>query len=355
MAEILNNDLYRNEIKKTENWAIPWEMLEGRSFLISGASGQIGSFLVDVLMHHNERSGHFIQVTAITRNLEKAAERFAPYIETGWLQLLEMDINQEKNEFPRVSPDYVFHLASNTHPVSYATDPIGTVLTNILGTKHMLDLGYKGSCRRFIFASSVEIYGENRDDCDRFSEDYCGYLDCNTLRAGYPESKRAGEALCQAYIRQKEMNIVIPRLARIYGPTLLKTDTKALSQFLQKGICGEDIVLKSDGTQYYSYLYVADAVSALLYLLCYGENGQAYNVSDPASDIHLKDLAQLIADYANRKVIYELPDEVEKTGYSKATKAIMENRKLRNLGWKAEYTMEEGIHRTMDIRLSAGY
>lgn len=353
MGTILENNLYKDEIRRTEKWPVPWEELEGRSFLVSGATGQIGSFLIDVLMHQNERFIYPVEVTAITRNLEKASRRFAPYIEAGWLHLLEMDINQENISFPHISPDYIFHLASNTHPVSYATDPIGTVLTNVLGTKHMLDLGAESSCRRFIFASSVEIYGENRGDCDYFSEDYCGYIDCNTLRAGYPESKRAGEALCQAYIGQKGMNIVIPRLARIYGPTLLKSDTKALSQFLKKGIHGEDIVLKSDGTQYYSYLYVADAVSALLYLLFYGKNGEAYNVSDPASDIHLKDLAHLIADYAGRKVIYELPDEVEKAGYSKATKAIMENQKLRDLGWKAKYAMEEGIHRTMVIQSSA--
>lgn len=94
-----------------------------------------------------------------------------------------------------------------------------------------------------------------------FDEDYCGFINCNTLRAGYPESKRCGEALCQAYIRQKGLDIVIPRLTRSYGPTMLMSDSKAVSQFIKKGLAGEDIVLKSKGNQYYSYTYVADAVS----------------------------------------------------------------------------------------------
>jgi nucleoside-diphosphate-sugar epimerase len=54
------------------------------------------------------------------------------------------------------------------------------------------------------------------------------------MRAGYPESKRCGEALCQAYIRQKGMDVVIPRFTRSYGPTMLDTDTKAISRFSRK-------------------------------------------------------------------------------------------------------------------------
>ena len=177
-----------------------------------------------------------------------------------------MDINI--GNFPALpTMDYCIHLASSTHPVQYATDPIGTITANIIGTRNLLEFASSHGCKRFAFASSNEIYGENRGDTELFKEDYCGYIDCNTMRAGYPESKRCGEALCQAYIRQKNMDIVIPRLTRSYGPTLLSSDTKALTQFLHKGLAGEDIVLKSEGTQYYSYTYVADAVSGLLTVL----------------------------------------------------------------------------------------
>ena len=169
------------------------------------------------------------------------------------------------------------------------------------------------------------------------------------MRAGYPESKRCGEALCQAYKMQKKLDVVIPRLTRSYGPTLLKTDTKALSQFLHKGIAGEDIVLKSEGTQYYSYLYVGDSVSGLLTVLLKGESGEAYNIADGSSDIMLKDLAAIIAGYVGRKVIFEIPDVVESAGYSKATKARLESAKLQKLGWRAKYDIKAGIERTISI------
>ena len=152
------------------------------------------------------------------------------------------------------------------------------------------------------------------------------------MRAGYPESKRCSEALCQAFIKQKNMDIVVPRLTRSYGPTMLMSDSKAISQFIRKGLEGEDIILKSAGLQYYSYTYVADAVSGLLTVLFKGKCGEAYNIADEASDITLKDLAAIISEYAGKKVIFELPDEIEAAGYSKATKARLNSNKLACLG-----------------------
>ena len=182
-----------------------------------------------------------------------------------------------------------------------------------------------------------------------FDEKYCGYIDCNTLRAGYPESKRAGEALCQGYIRQKGMDIIIPRLARTFGPTLLSTDTKAISQFLKKGAAGEDIVLKSEGKQFYSYTYVADAVCAMLFLLFKGKCGECYNVAYGEGNITLKELAETIAFMQGKKVVFELPDETEKAGYSTATKAVMSGEKLSSLGWRPIYTLDQAIKRTVEV------
>lgn len=347
MTTLYENSLYREDVQRIASLALPWEKLADKQIMISGATGMIGSFLVDVLLEKNRTEGLGCEITILGRNREKAERRFGK--EVPCLHFLKWDVNDPVDSAAPAHVDYVIHLASNTHPVAYATDPIGTVMANVMGLSNLLVYASEHGAERFAFASSNEIYGENRGDTEKFDESYCGYIDSNTLRAGYPESKRCGEALCQAYIRQKNLDVVIPRLTRSYGPTLLNSDTKALSQFLRKGLNGENIVLKSAGTQYYSYTYTPDAVSGLLTVLLLGECGEAYNIADDASDIMLKDLAQIIAEEAGTEVVFELPDEVESAGFSKATKARLESSKLQSLGWKAVYEIREGISRTMRI------
>ena len=345
---LYENQAYLDDVKMVGNLSLPWEKLQGGSILISGATGLVGSFLTDVLMGKNE-SGLDCTVYALSRNAARAAERFSRWKGNDKLQFIPYDITKPfvRDDLGKV--DYMLHLASNTHPMQYSTDPIGTITTNIIGLYNMLDFAVDHKATRFAFASSNEIYGENRGDVEMFTEDYCGYINCNTMRAGYPESKRCGEALCQAYKAQKELDIVIPRLTRSYGPTMLMSDTKAISQFIRKGIAGEDIILKSAGTQYYSYTYVADAVSGLLTVLLCGENGEAYNIADEASDIMLKDLAAIIAQTAGKEVVFELPDAVEAAGYSTATKARLDGSKLKAIGWEPAYDIQKGLERTIEI------
>lgn len=344
---IQDNKLYKQDIHTIANVNLPWDRLKNKKILISGASGMIGSFLIDVLMYRNEHFNDNCTVIALGRDIAKAQARFSPYWDSDLFSFISRDINEPLSDIGNI--DFIIHAASNTHPVAYATDPVGTMTTNIMGTYNLLNYAVKHKTERFLFTSSVEVYGENRGDVEKFDESYCGYIDCNTLRAGYPESKRAGEALCQAFIKQYGLDVVIARLSRTYGPTMLKTDTKAISQFIKRGVEKKDVVLKSEGTQFYSYSYVADAVSGVLTILLKGECGQAYNISDQASDITLKELAKIIASYVGKNVVFELPDKIEQAGYSKATKAVMSSEKLKSLGWEAKYNIRSGLERTIEI------
>lgn len=345
---LYSNNLYLEDVNLVANTNLDWERLKGKSILLSGATGLLGSFLVDVLMQKNTE-GLDCTVFALGRNQGKAEARFVKWWGNEHLKFLIYDVNKPFIRDDLSDVDFVLHLASNTHPVLYSTDPIGTITTNIIGLQNMLDFAITHNCNRFVFASSNEIYGENRGDVELFDELYCGYIDSNTLRAGYPESKRCGEALCQAYKFQKDLDVVIARFTRSYGPTMLNTDTKAISQFIRKGIANEDIVLKSSGMQNYSYTYMADAIYGLLTIMLYGKAGEAYNISDEASNITLRDLARTIAGYVGKKVVFEIPDAIESAGYSKATKALLDGGKLKTLGWKPFYSIKEGIPRTIDV------
>ncbi len=347
--ELYDNKLYLEDVSYVAKLNLPWEKLVGKRLMLSGATGLIGSFLVDVLMEKNAADALNCTVYALGRNEKKAKERFSRYADNAHLVFIPYDVKYPLESKDIGAVDYILHLASNTHPMQYSTDPIGTITTNIIGVQNMLDFAVEHDSTRFAFASSCEIYGENRGDAEFFGENYCGYIDSNTLRAGYPESKRCGEALCQAYKAQKGLDVVVPRLTRSYGPTMLMSDTKAISQFIKKGLAGEDIVLMSAGTQYYSYQYVADSVAGLLTALLKGESGEAYNIAEAHSDIMLKDLAAIIAGINGKKVVFEIPNAIEAAGYSTATKARLDGSKLQALGWKPKYDINGGLKRTIDI------
>lgn len=325
---------FNNDVDELLKLNLPWESFNNKRILITGGTGLIGSIIVNTLSRLN------CMIYVVCRNVKHAKELF----NSSNVCIIKHDINEPLLMDEHF--DFILHLASNTHPVKYANEPIETILTNIIGLRNVLDLADENT--KVLFTSSCEIYGENKNDVELFKENYCGYINCNTLRAGYTESKRCGEALCQAYIKQKNLNIVIARLARIYGPSVLKDDSKVINQFLKNAKEGKDIILKSNGEQEYSFLYVNDAVSAIFTILLLGHAGEAYNVSDEKSNIKLKDLAYLIAKLAGTKVKYDLPSNTEKQGFSPVTKALLDNEKLKKLNWTAKFNLNIGIKNTIN-------
>lgn len=344
---ITNNKLYIDELKKYSEKLPNLQELSNKTIMITGATGMIGSCIIDILMLQNKLNDLNCSIIAIGRNTIKAKTRFDEYWNSSTFSFIQADVNKGIEYQKHI--DYIIHAASNTHPLAYATDPIGTIETNVIGTNNLLRFASKENVDRFIFLSSVEIYGQNRGDIDEFTENYLGYINCNTLRAGYPESKRVGESLCQAYIKQEGINIVIPRLARVFGPTMLMTDSKALSQFIKNALNKEDIVLKSDGTQLFSYIYSIDAATAIIFCLLNGKNGEAYNISNPMCDTTLKKLAQTLANISQTKLKFEIPSSLEASGYSTATKALLNPQKLINLGYHYNTTLTEALSNTLKI------
>lgn len=314
--------------------------IQGKTFLITGATGMVGVMLIDALMALGN-----VKVIAVGRNREKAKSRLGEYFENDNFEFLVQDVCLP---FPNnLDVDFIIPAASNTHPLAYSKYPIETILINVKGAENALELASKCNAT-VVYTSTNEIYG-NAIANEVFTEDYNGKLNLSNARSCYNESKRTAESLCQSYIVEKNVHVKIARLCRIFGPTMLESDSKASSQFIKKAINNEDIVLKSEGNQYFSYTYVADAVIGLLQVLLHGEIGVAYNVSSEKTNIHLKDFAQLCADYNHKKVIFDLPSAEERKGYSIAMKAILSNERIKGIGFKPMYSMEDAIRRTIEI------
>lgn len=316
------------------------EKLKGKSILITGATGLIGVHMIDALMKFGD-----VKIYAVGRSKERAAERLGEYYGNPNFVFIEQDVC---NPFSAdLTVDYIIPGASNTHPLAYSQFPIETIMINVKGAEHALNLAVRTKAV-VLYPSTVEVYGNARGN-DVFTEDYTGQLNLSTARSCYTESKRVCEALCQSYIAERGANVKIVRLSRIFGPTMLESDTKASSQFIRKALAGENIVLKSKGEQHFSYTYVTDAVAAMIHIMLNGETGQVYNISNDECNIHLKDFAKICANIVDKQVEFDLPDEIEKKGFSFATQAILANDRLKTLGFSPLYNIKSSIIRTISI------
>ena len=299
-------NLKTEEIKVIAELPYSWEKIKDKTILVSGGTGFIGTAFVDVIKYRNQKYNENIKVISFSRRGGESSE---------YLECIKANVKQPLHYEGKI--DYIIHLASNTHPKQYAEDPIGTIMTNIYGCDNLLKLAVEKKAR-FLLASSVEIYGQGT--AIPMNEEYCGYIDCNLARSGYNEAKRTCEALTQSYRSVFGVNAVIARFARVFGADK-KHDTKAMSQFMDKAVLGEDIILKSKGQQRYSYCYIADAVSGLLKLLLDGQDGEAYNISNDDDGLTLGEYAEYIASLANLKVRYEIENN---ESVSKATFALLD-------------------------------
>ena len=337
---------YLDDLRCAVKNTINIEKIYNSSILITGASGLIGSFIIDALMLCNKEYGANITIYAIGRSIRRLEERF-DFIKNDNLIFVEHDVNSVPQFYYQI--DYIIHAASPAYPAAFNNTPVDTIMSNILGTKYLLDYGREHNIKRFLFVSSGEVYGQGDLSLSSFSEDYAGYVDSTSTRSCYPNAKRAAETLCVSYTKQYGVDTVIARPSHTYGPTATQSDNRANVQFVNSAIAGHDIVLNSVGNQLRSYTYIADTASAILTILMVGESCNAYNIANPQSITTIAGFAQEVATHTGVKVVFSNPDEVAKKEMSPVAKQVLSSEKLYRLGWNAEYTISKGIENTMSI------
>lgn len=337
---------YKKDIEIAVKATVGLEKLYNSSVLIAGGSGLIGSFMADMLLFANKHMNANITVYAMDLSAERLATRYEG-IDTDKLHFVEHNVN-ELPDFD-FAVDYIIHAASPAFPAAFNNDPVGTVMSNILGTKYLLDYGKDHGTKRMLYISSGEVYGQGDLSLEAFEETYAGYVDPTSARSCYPNGKRTAETLCVSYTKQFGIDTVIVRPSHTYGPTVTKADNRANAQFVNKGLAGEDIVLNSAGNQMRSYTYLADSASAILSVLTSGESGNAYNIANSASRTTIAGFAKEVASQTGTKVIFTDPDEVAKAEMTPIAKQVLSSKKLEGLGWKGQFTVEEGIRHTLNI------
>lgn len=350
--ELIHHKAYRTSLEHI--WLnTDLQFLQGKTVMVTGASGMLGSCLVDALELWNEEQRAPCRVIAVSRDWAAAKVRFSTFwnkntfIYFNWnvLEPLQRDFGDT---------DYIIHAASNADPVRIAEYPADTLAANVLGTKNLMDYGLRCGMKRFLFVSSGEVYGQPDSNWSDFTEDYCGALDLSDSRSCYPEGKRAAEILCQCYINQWGADAVVVRPCHLFGPTMAERDSRAVSEFLRQAAAREDIVMKSAGMLERSHCYVVDAAKALLLVLRDGVCGQAYNIADRQYQMPIRAFAERAAAAGNCQVTYARPTDKESNGYSRIRRAVLDPGRIESLGWMPEAQNSCRIQETVNILHAVG-
>ena len=339
MNKVLKEDL---EAIIGEN--IPWEKLKGRTVLITGASGMIGIYMLQVLTLLNERYDYNIRVIAMLRNAKKLPKEVR---EREDVEIIVHDVTERLE----VSGDvhYVIHAASPASPLIMQNQPVETIAANTLGTFNTLRLAKEKKAEGYLFISSREVYGQPNEGQEFFYEDTYGFVDQLNPRSCYSEGKKAAETMCVCYHDEYGLNVKLARLAHTYGPGMSIYDGRVQADFLQNVFHTEAIVLKSEGTAVRSYTYIGDAVAGLYRILLDSED-MVYNIGNEEGKVSIRELAEIMVDiYPERglKLVFDIPEGGTK-GTAPYTLGILSSRKLRKIGWSPKYSVKEGFKRTLE-------
>jgi len=327
---------------------VPWEDLRGRRVLISGAYGFVVAYLVETLLYLNERRNLGLQVCALGRNLDKAQRRFAHYWGRADLTFLQQDVCDPVTVEGPV--DYIIHGASLASPVYYGSQPVDSILPNVLGTYRLLELAREKQSRGFLFFSSAEIYGRVEEVEVPTRETSCGSVDPLNVRSCYAESKRMGETMCVAWYHQHGVPTKMARLFHTYGPGMALDDGRVFADFVGDVVERRNIRMMSDGRHRRAFCYLADAAVALLLIVLKGESAQAYNMGNDEMEISIRDLADVMVGlFPERHLRVEQTGDNHPAGYLRTgiDRACPDTQRLRGLGWRPHFGVQEGFRRTV--------
>ena len=338
-------DVLEEDFDKITKRDISWDALRNSSFVITGATGLIGSLIVKYLLYANRTMNFGANIYAVVRNVEKADKIFAEE-KTDALTYVVADLTKEKVNCEG-DCDYIVHAAAVTASKVMVSDPVGTICTSIDGTEKMLQLAVEKKAKAFIYISSMEIYGQPTVG-GKTAEKDLGYVDIENVRSCYPEGKRMCECLCTAYAAQYGVNVISARLAQTFGAGILPTENRVFAQFARSVMRGENIVLHTTGESEGNYVYTADAIAAIMTLLVKGKAGEVYNIANEDSHITIRNMAELVArEIAGEKiqVVIDIPEDSVSLGYAPPVKMWLDASKMRELGWKPEIGLVEAYKR----------
>lgn len=320
-----------------------WEKFKNKRIAVTGATGLIGSITVKCLVALNEKYDLGMTVCCVVRNTLKANQLFKilyPSVEIVSI-----------NNFATIGTsivdgriDFIIHAAAPTASTYFTNKPVETYDGVVGLTRFFLEKAKELHCESLVYLSSLEIYGEILDDTEFVLEDAQGYVNPLSARSSYSMGKRAAECLCYAYYSEYKMPVKIARLAQTFGAGVSLDDKRVFAYIAKAAMNGEDVCLNTPGAVKHDYCYTIDAVDAILRILLFGRDGDAYNVANEQTYISVWEMAKLVLDKFSpqNKVVFKPGDA---SCYPPTTKIKMSSSKLKKLDWHPCYNLSEMFFR----------
>lgn len=344
MNKILENDI--NELISHKKY---FENFTNSTFLVTGATGLIGSILVKTLLRFSQKNNSNIKVYACCRKKEKFQKVFEDYFTDNLIPIF-CDITELN--ISSISIDYIVHGASITDSKTFVQKPVETINIAFDGTRNLLSQCVNKKIKGFVYLSSLEVYGSfNNEKIKSVTENDYGFIDTMKVRSSYSESKRLVETLCVSYASEFNVPVKVARLCQTFGAGVEYNDNRVFAQFARSIIENKDIILKTKGQTVRNYCYTTDSVSGILTVLQKGKVGEAYNIANPSTTISIVDLANLFCSVypeCNSKVVFQIDENSEKLGFNPVVKIQLNTQKLENLNWKAEVNLENMLKRLIE-------
>ena len=349
---VTGNPIIDEDISEILSEPLEWSNFSGKSVLVTGANGMLPSYIVYTLLALNESvlKDNPCAIIALVRDKEKAMLKFKHFASRSDFKLIVSDVSCFEEYDGNI--DIIIHAASQASPRFYGTDPVGTLRANTVGTLNLLELARKKVLKKFLYVSSGEVYGvQDGIGSSPIVDESCkGNVDCTNVRSCYAESKRMGETMCVCYAHQYGLHMNMVRLAHTYGPGCALDDGRVFADFVRNIVQNKNIKVNSDGSARRCFMYVTDMIKGLFYVLLKGKNAEAYNISS-MTETSIKDLANMLcALYPEKNLHSEFLPLKDDNSYmrSKVQGMVMDNSKLRSLGWEESVPVKTGFRRMID-------
>ncbi len=310
--------------------------ISGSTVLVTGGAGLIGSHTVDRLLREN--IGNIIVFDSFIneKNLENA-------MRSRKVKIIQGNISDTKDIRAAVSgADFIFHLAARLLRPS-ARDIRGSLKDNIVGTFNLLEIAGKRKVKKFIFGSSISMYGSSQKPVV-MTEDYP--LNNRTM---YGASKIAGEQFCRVFHDMYGLIYLALRYSGAYGPRqhieglYPRLIMHALDR-LDKGLPPQ---IEGNGDDVQDFIYVADVAEANVMALKSDVDDEAINIASGRPEA-LKELIQTLIDLTDPKLKIEylpLPDDA-----ISVSRWVSVEKAKKLLGFEAKTSLREGLQQIINWR-----